>query len=251
MGMEPVTTSTKLEIGSVIERSIGLVFGNGMQVLAMVALVTSPVLVYRAAVLAGVFHPPWLLGQGFDVVLLGLAVVLGNLGAAACVHMVMARLRGEPVTIGTSLASAVVRLPTVVGVAIVVGLTTAVGMMLCLLPGLLVMTMMWVAIPAAVVENRGVFDAIQRSVELTEGNRLRIFLLALLLFAVFQGSAFAAGLFLGSTFGTQALKAAHLLDLVVSIVQGSFNAVLYSLVYHDLRRIREGLDVEDLVAVFE
>ena len=65
--------------------------------------------------------------------------------------------------------------------SIVVGILVAIGFVFLIIPGI-ILTLMWiVSTPAMMVENKGVFDSMGRSSELTKGNRWRILDVGLLL----------------------------------------------------------------------
>ena len=114
-----------------------------------------------------------------------------------------------------------------------------------------------VVVPAAVLENESATDAINRSVELTQGNRWRVF--ALLAFtmivtyavlAVFQGPFMFAAMaadpegsmpFWMNLFGT-----------ISGSIGGAFTAplmiVAFAVLYYDLRVRNEGLDLQLMLA---
>ena len=65
--------------------------------------------------------------------------------------------------------------------SIVVGILVAIGFVFLIIPGI-ILTLMWiVSTPAMMVENKGVFDSMSRSSELTKDNRWRILGVGLLL----------------------------------------------------------------------
>jgi hypothetical protein len=72
-------------------------------------------------------------------------------------------------------------LATLVWVSLIVGAGVAVGLILLIIPGLILLTMWVIAQPVAVVEKPGVFRSLTRSSELVRGNGPRVFLFLLLL----------------------------------------------------------------------
>ena len=128
--------------------------------------------------------------------------------------------------------------------------------MLCLIPGLIMACVLYVGLPAVVVENRGPIEAIRRSDGLTEGFRWGIFGL---LFVVWLAQAL-----LGSgvnmvverldfraenlqLYTTLIQLAAYTIQVVITTLSSVFVAVSY----HDLRVSRDGIDSGDLVSVFD
>jgi hypothetical protein len=87
-----------------------------------------------------------------------------------------------------------------------------------------------------------------RSRQLTKGHRWKIFGLFLLLYAM----GMVTGLFIGGTSaalgGTPAAVTA---SLIWSAIWGSFSAVVIVVTYHDLRVAKEGINTEQIVAVFD
>ena len=62
-----------------------------------------------------------------------------------------------------------------------VGILTFIGFLLLIIPGI-ILTLMWiVSTPSMMVEEKGVFDSMSRSSELTKGNRMRILGVGILL----------------------------------------------------------------------
>jgi len=49
----------------------------------------------------------------------------------------------------------------------------------------------------------------------------------------------------------ESFQVATYIELLSSVVTGSFSAVVSAMVYHDLRNVKDGVDVEELIRVFE
>ena len=77
--------------------------------------------------------------------------------------------------IGASLRHGLRIVFPVLGVALLSVLMMMLSAIALVIPMFIVMTMFWVAIPAAVVERPGVIASLKRSAELTTGNRWRVF----------------------------------------------------------------------------
>ena len=69
---------------------------------------------------------------------------------------------------------ATLALDVVVDVAFVTGVMVGIGFVLLVVPGLILACMFFVAVPVAVVERPGVFEALARSGRLTRGHRVPI-----------------------------------------------------------------------------
>lgn len=199
-----------------------------------------------------------------------LGTVLSSVAAAAFAYTVMKRLQRQSAPFAACVSMGFSRLPSVLGVALVVGTATglikvpaaflapgnsAVSLLFNL--GSLVLTILWsAAVPAAVVERLGVGAALARSVSLTQGYRWSIFFawfliglvvgMGLTVLLMFVIAGVARGLDEGD-----ALKVGLLVGGVLAAVVGSIQAVGATVVYHGLRQTKEGLTADDLVKSFE
>jgi hypothetical protein len=115
----------------------------------------------------------------------------------------------------------------------------------------LVATVVWVAVPASVVERVGPGGALSRSASLTSGSRLRIFgvlvSFGVLSWLVTKG----IGLVVDPRTFEQARTQVWLLLASQFLVFGPLGSIASAVGYHDLRVRKEGADVEDLARVFE
>jgi hypothetical protein len=109
-------------------------------------------------------------------------------------------------------------------------------------------TMWFVAVAACVVERRGPFAAMGRSKQLTKGHRWRIFGLILLLFLVSIIASVLIELVLRRTGGT---ILTFLVTVAWTAIWGAYYAISVAVSYHDLRVAKEGVDIEQIVAVFD
>ena len=113
--------------------------------------------------------------------------------------------------------------------------------------------MMWsMGMPACVVERLGPFRSLARSRALTKGRRWRI--LGLLLLTLIIGRIVSAVLdaILGlGPAGSIGAAATQTISLVWDAIWTAFFAIVIVVTYHDLRVAREGVDTEQIAAVFE
>jgi hypothetical protein len=110
---------------------------------------------------------------------------------------------GRTTTIGQSLSRAKSELGTLFGVLFLNGLVTIIGFLLLIIPGIYMMCRLCVAVPAALLENLGPRDSLERSFALTKDNAGRAFLIYLLYFVVLYAAvvlfAIPFGLALGGS----------------------------------------------------
>lgn len=203
--------------------------------------------------------------------------VLGWIVAAIVVNGVFSRLRGRPVRLVSCFVTGFSSLPQVV----LVWFLTSIGLLVASIPGALLLFAvgaagtalpvlglalalpvlpvaafpvlyffcpMWVAPFVCVVERLDGPDAIGRSWKITEGNRLRIIGILMLL---------------GLTLGILGRMVAALVEILLpaqgvafvfvglAAVAASMAGVVSAVLYHDLRVVVEGVDAEALGRVFE
>ena len=261
----------------IVTRTFSIWWRSLGQLLAIAALVHVPLLALK-----------WWLHEGGEeswrATFLGMLPVLNltvfpNVIEGLAVLLVFQRLRGEPADVGRSIRQGTGRLWTILAIAAVIFVVmlvipTVFVVMASLSPptshgfrtsgtaefaviamsiSMLIVAMLYslvfvVAIPAAIVEGHGPFRAFNRSRILTSGTRGRIFLMWLL-FGLTTGvpNAILLGVLASIKNPTSELLAGAGVDWLVS----TLSCVLPVVLYHDLREIKEGIGIEELLKVFE
>ena len=111
----------------------------------------------------------------------------------------------------------------------------------------IILAVMWcVAIPACVVERLGPIRSLGRSRELTQGHRWKLFAIFIitLLIMIFVSTVFSA-VVRGN--GAVVLIA----TVVFESILGAFWFVVPAVAYHDLRVVKEGVDIEKIASIFD
>jgi hypothetical protein len=179
---------------------------------------------------------------------LAMSIVLGAISQAIILYGAFEDMRGRPVNLISSIRFGGRRILSVLGVAVLFTLLTGLATLLLVIPGLIVFTMWYVAIPACVVEGTGPRKSLSRSAELTKGHRWKVFgMLTVFIIIDLLGNQLlvvAAAKALGATVGL-------LTSLVWRACLGAFYPVLAVVTYHDLRVAKEGVDTDQIAAVFE
>ena len=189
-----------------------------------------------------------------------LSVVCNQLILGAVAYAAYRVLMGDSASIGGSLAHGMSRLASLVGAALLVGLSGGIIMVLARITGpiiglvlLVVLAMlmcMWsVVVPACVVERLGPVESLNRSMELTRDCRLKIFGLTLLVGIASRLIERAAGSVAGSTASGSILLS--LVLLFVYAIPQTFGNVMPAIIYYDLRAAKEGVTLESLADVFD
>ena len=182
--------------------------------------------------------------------------VLGALATGTCLFGAYQIMRDRPFSISKSFSAASGRIASVLVTSLLVGLLAGLATLALIVPGVMLMCMWYVALPAVIVERLKARASMRRSRALTSGYRWPIFgllLLAGILAAVALGVAgalFALVVALTGHGGSLATVAV-VLTFLGTVVGQAFGAVLSAVVYHDLRVAKEGVDIERLTNVFD
>lgn len=260
--------------GRVVSRSFSTLFRNILPFGLIAMLLISPSYIYR--IVAGVPDVTGMDEYGeltnmlmTEGALFLVELVLTYLVTAALVFGTIEDLRRNKVSIGDCISQGISRMLPVLGIAIVMTivvilafLPVAIGALVPLLipvliiPGIIVVLMLWVTIPVAVVERRGL-GSLGRSMELTKGYKWRLLLLLLIVLviviaisAVIGGAIAGVMIAAGGELGETSVMAV-VMEWVLSAFIAVFFSVLYAVSYHDLRVAKEGVDTDQIAAVFD
>lgn len=177
------------------------------------------------------------------------------LGQAALVYGTVEFLAGRRADFATSVQKGLSCVGPVFMLAILMTIGMVFGAMACLVPGVILMCGWFVAVPAAVIEHLGPFDALRRSWDLTEGRRGTVFGFLLVAFVALWGVAFVAMIALAGVTISQGESLAVTIGLRVFlfmfgtlwlIVQATAAASFYAKV----RGTRDQIDADALAEVF-
>lgn len=195
-------------------------------------------------------------GVGFLVAMVSMSVLQG-----ALIYATVQDMNGQRASIPDALTTGLRNFLPLIGLSIVATFGLGLGAILLIVPFFILACMWCVAGPALIVDRTGVMGAFGRSAQLTKGNRWRIFglfvvvWLLLLVVGMVLGLASAASIY--STPGAlenPAAAALSPLNIVINIVQQTITGVLFttlfSVLYVELRRAKEGLGAEGLAEIF-
>lgn len=169
----------------------------------------------------------------------------------AVTYGVFEHLRGERPSMGAIVRTGVSRVLPVFGTALLVGLATGLATCALIIPGIIVACMLFVAMPVTVIERTAGISALDRSRELTTGNRWVVLglMIVLTLLTTVPILAVTAGITLVQGQAPSRLTAALLGALLLPLAP--LDGIVRVVCYHDLRVGREGAAVDDLVKVFD
>jgi hypothetical protein len=199
----------------------------------------------RPVSLDQVFTPAIIIG---GLVFALIWIVVFSVSQSAMIYGAFQDVRGRPFDISASVRRGLSRFLPVIGAAICAGVLTGIGFILLIVPGVIIFLMFFVVIPVCVVEGLGPAQSLGRSRQLTKGYRWRIFAICLI-----SGLIIGVGSAVLERLGLSIAGAAGqaLVSFVVGAIGGAYQAIVTIMTYHDLRSVKEGLDIEQLAAVFD
>ncbi|MCB9896393.1 MAG: hypothetical protein H6825_00180 [Planctomycetes bacterium] len=257
----------RFTVGHVISTSLSVWTRCFVGLCAITALCSIPSVLLTLAGPASVLgaepdRPQVATTYGWLAITMVMSWLTGAITAAAVLHGVFTGLRGEPMSIGTSLrrgmsvflpillanllVSVIIFLPYLPGAAFMVAIP-AVGVVLFIvaIPFSVALALKYYLVSAVIVaEDVGVGASLPRSAALTKRSRWQLLLLLVVVgviaFVVTMVTQFALPVGTARVVG----------QIAVQILFGSFGAVITGVAYHELRRKVDGLDDDALATIF-
>ena len=193
---------------------------------------------------------------GLDAAVMAFITLLTRtLTQATIIYGTFQDLRGQKAGIGLCITQGLSSIIQVIVGSIILAIGIGLASLLLLVPGLIVMTMWWVYIPAIVVERRGIFDSFGRSSALTSDHRWAIFGLIIIVI-VLSGfvttiTKFTSFAVIANWASADTLSVHLVLEYVGASFVAAFGAVVVSVGYYYLRAEKEGIDVDQIASVFD
>lgn len=261
MSTTEFTQDAKFEFGRVVSQTFALMGRNFIPffVLALLFVGIPQFGLLYAQSIVGLGDPSMYALMAFGgalVTMVSSFILQGALTRAA-----IDDLSGSGVKFGAAIGDGLRYFFPLLIVGILVGLGTGLGFMLLVVPGIILAVRWSITSPIVVVEKSGPTSSMGRSAELSKGHRWAIFGLVLLYLVLAYGVQIVLGLILGAT--GQASDALQVFDVLgtglVFAIATAVTAALLSLVstlgaaslYFELRRVKEGVGVDELAKVFE
>jgi hypothetical protein len=273
MAVESIDTSGVFRVGDVLSRAWRIFTGNILFFL-LVPFVIQIISVFAVGLSALMFVFAGWAANAVGLMAVGIfltvivALGLYMVGQAVLLLGAFQRLRDQPLRVGEAVQRALARFFPLAGLGILwslviggvvlvfsgiaTGLWSATaGWVLVLVPAfvipLTVLYLMWtVSIPACVVEGLGPISSMGRSASLTKGYRWKIFGMNLLLFLLIPACMVAQVVL---TLISQALGAVF--NFLWPVAWTAYWNCTIIMTYHDLRVAKEGVDTEQIAAIFD
>ena len=191
-----------------------------------------------------------------------LSMILTAVSQSATVVAVSDVHLERPASVMDSYGRVKTQLFGVVAMSLLINVAVFVGCLAIIVPGVLLFLMWSLAVPVKVLESKGIFDAMSRSMELTKGSRGRIFVIWILFFVLNVGVSWllqwpilaAAGA--GSRGGVMQSTAAwqvasHSANFISQCLVGPIATIAFSLVYYDQRVRKEAFDLQLMMSTID
>jgi hypothetical protein len=248
---DAITTTARFaesdfQVGRVLNRTSKVLSRNFLTFFIVTAIAYLPTAVWTKGT-ADTTEISWQ-DAALPLVAFLLLIVLSALAQAVVLYGAFQDMRGRPVSLAESVRVGLRRFFPVAGMAIVMIVMFFIGLALLVVPGLIVLTMWFVGTPVCVVEQRGPLASLTRSQQLTKGHRWKVFGLLVIMLAI----SFTVTPVIDTAVPEIAgAAAAFVVGLIWNGVWGAFYAIAVVVTYHDLRVAKEGIDIEQIAAVFD
>lgn len=149
-------------------------------------------------------------------------------------------------SVGDILGSVTGKLIGIILLQIVVSILVFIGFIFFVIPGIILALMWAVSLPSLVVEDKGVFDSMSRSSELTKHNRMRILGVVIVVLLIYIAIAIVAAIL------TAAVPILGIIALIIiGVLAYPYVAIISAVLFYRLRELKDGVvvAVEETVVV--
>jgi hypothetical protein len=243
--IRPTSRGTpQVGVGSIVGKTF-TIWKRYLPVFAVIGIVTQTI----AYTLGIAIYESGLRDYALQFAVRALDLTLSEFVSSIYVYSVLQHIHGSPVDFAKSVRVALGRLVPVTIAALVTGILTGIGIVLFIIPGIVIACMFFVTQVVVVAENAGPFAAMQRSLQLTRGNRLNVFGVSLVLGLLVGIPAAIVSVGLAAV-----VNDAVILGFIYCPVIGFLSSLVpvsVTVAYHELRTRVEGTTTQEIVAVFE
>ena len=261
-----------MTLGEVLDRTFKLYKNNFWLFVGITALPFLVLLFIRMATAAlqtasaGVAgSPPSGSSLGFLFGVIAGALVVGlfylllvGAAQAATVFAVSDLYLGRPASVREAYSRVGTKALRVLLILFLVSLTVGVGFLLLIIPGFILLSRTAISVPASMLEDSKAIRSIERSMELTKGHAMQVFLIFLLVWVLSYAVALvfqvpfvylaevAAKSHQSLSFGTLVLQ--NLSTFLSEVLIAPIGTIAFSLMYYNLRVRKEAFDIQHLMA---
>jgi hypothetical protein len=180
------------------------------------------------------------IGGTFGLIVASILSIIGLFLVQAALVEAVADIRDgrADMTIGETLSRGASRLGPVAVAGILAGIAIGIGFLLLIVPGLFLLTIWAVIVPAIVLEGRGAFESFSRSQNLVKGYGWPVFgVIILEILILFLVSIVLSLILAAVPQGAQSFIS----QIVSGSLTGPFSALITTLLYFRLKEAKEGL----------
>lgn len=249
VGAENLGGDGEFSVGAVVGDTFKTFFGNIVLFSILISILILPFIIIDGASFSSVADGSWVQsGDPISYLWIFFGVMLvGFFSQIGIIYGSVESLSGNKANV-REMFSTIIRCAIPVLIAsILVMVMMMVGFVLLVIPGFMVVMMMAVVVPVIVVERVGIIKALSRSRELTNGHKWGIFGAFFLLGIINVIVQFILS-FVGDA-GGEAMKI--ILLLLNQVIATGLTASMVASIYINLRRAKEGVNVEEIAKVFE
>ena len=226
----------------IVDAAIEVYRRNPVHFMLLTALVQAPWLILQLVLIGNA--PPTAEFATSALISLG-TVVSSFLMSAVVVQMASDLYLGRETDAFEAFRRVGWKLPAAFVASLIQAFLLGFGLLLLLFPAAYWSALYFAAIPAIVLERKGLFAAFGRSSRLSDGLKLHILSTLGLVFIIRMAVTFGAGLLvlIVPNFAAQ-----RVLSALVSIIVYPISGISDALIYYDARIRREGFDIEMMAA---
>tara|TARA_R110002072_G_scaffold4174_6_gene29570 strand:+ start:20679 stop:21401 length:723 start_codon:yes stop_codon:yes gene_type:complete len=235
-------TQFKLSLGKLVSQSFAVYFRNFFPFLLLAAVMLSPWIAMKVFVPAGPDDTGILLGAML------LQILTTYVLTGALTYGVVQQLRGQPAGMAEAVSKGMQAFLRVLGTGLLCGIRIVLFTLLLYIPGIWEQCRLYVALPAAVMENTSGSDAVARSIRLTDGSKWQIFGSWFVMFSLPVIITFIA--VFAYTIMTPDGAMPYWFDIALALVLSPLSSVAMAVCYFLLREGKENKSVEEIASVF-
>jgi hypothetical protein len=256
-----------LSTGELLDRTFSLYRSHFVVFLGIVALPHICVLAFQCLALAYQSRPGTPMSGASRVFVWGMGATLLTIAVSAASHaatvIAVSEVHlGRPAGVMDSFSKVRGQIAGAIGLSFAVGFLVVLGCLALIVPGVLLAVRWSLAVPALVLENKDIGDAMSRSSELTEGNRGRVFVIWLLFVILNLGFNWLLHWPIEIAAGVRTRIALHhvavgwqVASLVATFLSvclvGPLATIAFSLVYFDERVRKEAFDLQLMMSTLD
>lgn len=249
---QPAPGGGTFSVGGVIKRSFGTFFANIVPFGILALILYLPTLIYGFMTIDQLVSGTAPVDLTGEIVITVVSFVLTYILIGALVYGTVQHLGGQRPGLGAILSHGMSTIGPVIVIAIVLSIVVSIGFVLLIIPGIFLIVVYSVVIPAAVVERPGIKGSFSRSWDLTKGYRwpvLGLLLIMVVIIVIFSFVVGAAGGIVAFSMGDFTLLV--IVEYLISAFSGALMSVMIAVLYHDLRVAKEGVSTAQIAAVFD